>query len=102
MVITLTSESVVREFDGFFQSVNILSITAFGREVKPWVPCRRFTARKRTSEQNLSDFSRSVSEAALMTLDVKKCRKTQAITTTTLYPPGHILAFKNTFNGIIE
>ena len=26
----------------FFQSVKILSMTSFGREVKPWVPCRRF------------------------------------------------------------
>ena len=36
----------------FFQSVKILSMTSFGREVKPWVPCRRFTARKRTSSWN--------------------------------------------------
>ena len=38
--------------DGFFQSVEILSMTSYGREVKPWVPCRRFTARKRTSSRN--------------------------------------------------
>ena len=39
--------------DGFFfQSVKILSMTSFGREVKPWVPCRRFMVRKRTSSQN--------------------------------------------------
>ena len=31
----------------------------------------------RASEQNLSDFSRSMSEATLMTQDVKKCRKTE-------------------------
>ena len=24
-------------FDGFFQSLKILSVTSFGREVKPWV-----------------------------------------------------------------
>ena len=36
----------------FFQSINILNMTSFGREVKPWVPCRRSTARKRTSSQN--------------------------------------------------
>ena len=24
---------------------------SFGREVKPWVPCRKFTARKRTSNR---------------------------------------------------
>ena len=38
--------------DGFFQSVKILSMTSFGREVKPWAPCRRFTTRKRTSGRN--------------------------------------------------
>ena len=36
----------------FFQSVKILSMTSFGREVKSWGPCRRFTARKRTSSRN--------------------------------------------------
>ena len=57
----------------FFQSVKILSMTSFGREVKPLLPCRRYTTRKkpkaeiRASEQNLSDFSRSMSEATLMT-----------------------------------
>ena len=38
--------------DGFFQSVKILSINSFGREVKPRVPRRRFTARKRNSSRN--------------------------------------------------
>ena len=38
--------------DGSFQTVKILSMTSFGREVKPWVPCRRFTASKRTSSRN--------------------------------------------------
>ena len=50
--------SIPAGVDWFFQSVKILSMTSFGRQVKPWAPCRRFTARKRTSEQNLSDFSR--------------------------------------------
>ena len=36
----------------FFQNVKIMSMTSFGREVKPWVPCRGFTARKRTSCRN--------------------------------------------------
>ena len=54
MVIILSSGSEVRGFDHgrgrwFFQSVKILSMTSFGREIKPWIPCRRFTARKRTS-----------------------------------------------------
>ena len=48
----------------FFQTSKIMSMTSFGREVKPWVPCRRFThvkepqAEIRASEQNLSAFSR--------------------------------------------
>ena len=37
--------SIPAGVDGFFQSVKILSLTSFGRKVKPWVPCRRFTAR---------------------------------------------------------
>ena len=44
--------SIQAGVDEFFQSVKILSMTSFGREVKPWVPCRRFTARKRTSSLN--------------------------------------------------
>ena len=65
----------------FFQSVQILSMTSFGREVKPWVPCLDFRhvkesqAEIRASEQNLSDFSRSMSEATLMTYDVKSVVK---------------------------
>ena len=81
VVIILASGSEVRGFDPdrgrwIFQSVNILSMTSFGREVKPWVPCRRFKALKKaqaeisSSEQNLSAFSRSMPEATLMTEDV--------------------------------
>ena len=44
----------------FFQSVKILTMTSFGREVKPWVPCRRFTARKRTSSRNYSLWAKFV------------------------------------------
>ena len=58
-VIILATGSEVRGFKPewdrlifFFQSVKILSMSSFGREVKPWVPCRRFTARKRTSSRN--------------------------------------------------
>jgi hypothetical protein len=32
---------------GFFRVKKILSETSFGKEVKPWVPCRRFTPCKR-------------------------------------------------------
>ena len=38
--------------DGYFQSVKIPSMISFGREVKPLVPCRKFTARNRTSSRN--------------------------------------------------
>jgi hypothetical protein len=34
--------------DGFLRVIKIRSTTSFGGEVKPSVPCRRFTARKRT------------------------------------------------------
>ena len=44
--------SIPAGLDGFFQSVKILSMTSFGRKVKPWVPCRRFTAREITSSRN--------------------------------------------------
>ena len=67
MVIILASGSrfagsIPAVVHGFFQSVKILSLTSFGRELMPWVPCRRFTARKkpqaeiRASEQNLPDL----------------------------------------------
>ena len=54
------------DVDGIFQGIKILSMTSFGREVKPWFLCHRFTACKkpqveiRASEQNLSDFSHSL------------------------------------------
>ena len=38
--------------NGFFECVKIPCMPSFGREVKPCVPCRRFTARKRTSSRN--------------------------------------------------
>ena len=63
--------SIPAGVDGFFQSVKILS--SFGREVKPWVPfvdlrhVKEPQAEIRASEQNLSDFPRSMSEATLMT-----------------------------------
>ena len=38
--------------DGLFNSVKILSMTSFGREVKLCVFCCRFMAHKRTSSQN--------------------------------------------------
>ena len=33
---------------GFFRAKKILSTPSFGREVKPFVPCRRFTACERS------------------------------------------------------
>ena len=52
VVIILASGSEVRGFDPsrglwIFQSVKILISTSFGREVKSWLPYRRFTAGKR-------------------------------------------------------
>ena len=57
VVIIFASGSEVHGFNPsrgrwIFQSIKILSMTSFGREIKPWVPCRTFTARKRTSNQN--------------------------------------------------
>ena len=64
VVIILASGSEVRGFD---PGIKILSMTSFGREVKQYVPCRRFTARKkepeaeiRASNKNLSAFSHSL------------------------------------------
>ena len=72
MVIILSSGSETG-VDGFSQSVKILSMTSFRREVKPWVSVidlwhiKEPQAEIRASEQNLSVFSRSMSEATLMT-----------------------------------
>ena len=35
-----------------FQGEKILSTPSFGREVKPFIPCRRFTACKRSPNVN--------------------------------------------------
>jgi hypothetical protein len=40
--------SIRTEVDGFLRVIKIRSTTSFGGEVKPSVPCRRFTACKRT------------------------------------------------------
>jgi hypothetical protein len=42
------SGSIPTEGDGFLRVIKIRSTTSFGGEVKPSVPCRRFTACKRT------------------------------------------------------
>ena len=57
VVIILASGSEVRVFDPgrgrwIFSEGKIMSMTSFGREVKPWVPCRRFTVRKITPSWN--------------------------------------------------
>ena len=57
VVIIFASGSEVRGFvpsrgPWIFQSVKILSMTSFGREVKSWALCRRFTAGKITSIRN--------------------------------------------------
>jgi hypothetical protein len=45
-----------------FLGVNILSMPSFGREVKPFIPCCRFSARKRT----LFDYVEVGSQAKLV------------------------------------
>jgi hypothetical protein len=45
-----------------FSGVKILNMPSFGREVKPFVPCRRFAARKRT----LFDYVEVRSQAKLV------------------------------------
>ena len=78
MVIILASGSEVRGFDPcrgrwIFQSVKILSMTSFGREVKPGsrvvdlLHVKEPQTEMRVSEQNLLGFPCSMSEATLMT-----------------------------------
>ena len=65
--------SIPAGVDGFFQSVKILSMASFGREGKQWarvVDLRHVKepqAEIKASEKKLSDFSRSMSEATLVT-----------------------------------
>ena len=61
-------------------------MTSFGREVKPWVRVvdlrhvKEPQAEIRASEKNLSDFSRSLLKATLMTWDVKNVVKPKSTT----------------------
>jgi hypothetical protein len=48
VVSVLATGPKVRGFDGFLRVIKIRRTTSFGGEVKPSVPCRRFTACKRT------------------------------------------------------
>jgi hypothetical protein len=41
-------DSYLSKDDGFLRAIKIRSMTYFGGEVKPLVPCCRFTACKRT------------------------------------------------------
>ena len=71
MVIILASESEVRGFDPgrgrcIFSEHKNPEYDFLRKRSKAVGPGRRFTASKRTSEQNLTDFSRSLSEATLM------------------------------------
>ena len=45
--------------DGLFQSVKIQSMTSFGRDVKPWVPCRRFTKNLKPKLEPLNKICRT-------------------------------------------
>ena len=70
----------------FFKSVKIMSMTSFGREVKTWVRkvdlrlAKESQAEIRASEQNLSDFSRSIIESDANGLRCKERRKTRTTT----------------------
>jgi hypothetical protein len=44
------ADSNPAEAVGFLRAKNILSTPSFGGKVKPWVPCRRFAACKRSLE----------------------------------------------------
>jgi hypothetical protein len=48
VVSVLATGPKVRGFNGFLKVIKIRSTTSFGGEVKPSVPCRRFTTCKRT------------------------------------------------------
>jgi hypothetical protein len=48
VVSVLATGPKVRGFDGFLREIKIRSTTSIGGEVKPSVPCHRFTACKRT------------------------------------------------------
>ena len=65
-----------------FQSVKILSMTSFGSgsHVVDLRHVKEPQAEIRASEQNLSDFSRSLSKATLMTRDVKSVVKPKPTT----------------------
>jgi hypothetical protein len=44
----INKKKIPTEVDGFLRVIKIRSTTSYGGEVKPSVPCRRFTACKRT------------------------------------------------------
>ena len=85
VVIILSSGCEVRGFDlgrdrWIFQSVKILTMTSFGREISRGshvVDLRHVKAPQaeiRASDPNLSDFSHSMLEATLMIWGVEKCK----------------------------
>jgi hypothetical protein len=55
--------SIPTEVDGFLRVIKIRSTTSVGGEVKPSVPCRRFTACKRTLRAWIEMFRKQNSTA---------------------------------------
>jgi hypothetical protein len=55
--------SIPAEVDGFLRVIKIRSTTSFGGEVKPSLPCRRFTACKRTLRAWIEMFRKQNSAA---------------------------------------
>jgi hypothetical protein len=51
-VLTTGSTSIPTEVNGFLRVIKIRSTTSFGGEIKPSVPCRRFTACKRKEKKS--------------------------------------------------
>jgi hypothetical protein len=47
LLVSVLAGLILTEVDGFLRVIKIRSTTSYGGEVKPSVPCRRFTACKR-------------------------------------------------------
>jgi hypothetical protein len=57
-----------------FKGRKILSTPSFGREVKPWVPCRRFAACKRSLDVPWKSTSRQNCRSLFPPISSKFCR----------------------------
>jgi hypothetical protein len=62
-LVSTTGYLIPAEVEGFLRVIKIRSTTSFGGEVKPSVPCRRFTACKRTLRALIEMFLKQNSAA---------------------------------------